>query len=631
MDEGSSRDLELLLLAVQHGVLSNDQVEECLRVWGEQSGAAVSLPAPLPPRPAESGATAISVEVVMKCNGCGEERRLLLEAALKKPRCSRCSAALRFKKQVSDPSTQLMAPLPDEIRQARADLKNRFSKYVLLSKLGSGGMGEVWGAWDTMMNRKVALKFPKSMEDDEVRRLYLEARGAGSLSHANIASIYEIAEAEGRHYIAMQFISGRTAEELVQEKPGDVREVVRWIRDAARGVHDAHERGVIHRDLKPANIMIDTEGRVFVMDFGLAKLTGGQGSGTVSGIILGTPAFMPPEQAAGNAAQVDRRSDVYALGASLYVLLSGRRPYDGENATDILVQILTGEAPGLKRAWPEAPWELETIVDRAMARARDQRYPTAKEFADDLERYLGNEPILTKRQGSLTRISKEIRRRKTPLAWIAGAALLLGVAVASTHRSTPPHSVPSNPGPDRLQEWSALFTLLQPALAADTFNRTTAEALLARVEHDFPDQRSVVDQFVDSEFKGLSRVLETLPRPTWLESAERVRRYRDWLEFLKKPCAAADRILAYRGTFSLTIHVNPHAEVRSPFVTGLPEEDRVTPLAVKDVEIGDSGIELIHPQLGSRTVVLPPLRNGAWIILEGDLRKPDTLKFREGP
>jgi len=429
----------------------------------------------------------------------------------------------------------------------------------------------------------------------------------------------------------MQFIPGLTAEEAVLQKKVEPREAVRWIRDAALGVHDAHERGVIHRDLKPANLMVDTEGRVFVMDFGLAKLVGGQGSGTVSGVILGTPAFMPPEQAAGNAPQVDRRSDVYGLGASLYVLLSGRRPYEGDNATDILVQILTSEPPPLKQVWPEAPWELDSIVGRAMSRSREQRYPTAKDFADDLDRYLANEPVEAKRAGLASQAIKKIRRRGTPLGFAAAAVVIGGLALALYSRAPAPAPVVAPAAPDRLKEWSALFALLQPALGPESFDLKSAEALLARVDREFPEQRPEVDRYVEIESKNLARILEALPRPAWLESVDRVRRYRDWLGFTKQPTATADRILAYRGTFSLAIQVSPYAEVRSLYVEKLPAADRVTPLMVRDVEIGEAGLELVHQQLGSRSVTLPPLRNGDFIVLEGDLRKPETLKIREGP
>jgi hypothetical protein len=377
-------------------------------------------------------------------------------------------------------------------------------------------------------------------------------------------------------------------------------------------------------------VMIDAEGRVFVMDFGLAKLTSGEGSATVSGVILGTPAFMPPEQAAANAGQVDRRSDVYALGATLYVLLSGKRPYDGESATDILVQILTTEPPTLKQVWPEAPWELEAVVARAMARARDQRYDTAKDFADDLDRYLTSEPIRARRQSTFVLLTRKLRRRALPLASIGTGLLLLLVAVGFYVRSTRvPPAAPA--GPDRLKEWAELFPKLQKAISSDTFDPAAATLLLERLERDFPEQKGSVTLLIESEFRDVARSLDEMPRSRWLDLAPQVRRSRDWLQYMKKPVAAADRILAYRGTVSFTIQVTPYAEVRSPLLEGLPAEERVTPLSVRDVEIREGGLELVHPKYGTHAVKLPELKNGARLVIEGSLKDPQTIRISEGP
>ncbi|MBV8881091.1 MAG: serine/threonine protein kinase [Planctomycetaceae bacterium] len=655
MDDGS-RALELLLRAVQHGLLTRPQVDECLHAWEQRYGSS-SDPGSADHlktlamekgflnearlKQLESGTkddpalTRLS-ELTMVCGTCSAERGVTVEAALRKPRCAGCSGVLHFRRPGSSSgssspgATKPRRPVSEEVRKAMEDPKARFAKYVLLSKLGTGGMGEVWRAWDTVLYRMVALKFPRTMGEEEIRRLHLEAQGAGGLSHPNIASIYEIAEADGRHYIAMQYISGKTAEDSVKKSPRPpVAEIVRWVRDAALGVHYAHESGVIHRDLKPANVMIDTEGRVFVMDFGLAKLTSGEGSATVSGVILGTPAFMPPEQAAANAGQVDRRSDVYSLGAMAYVLLSGRRPFEGESATDILVQILTSEPAPLKKVWPEAPWELDAILSRAMARARDQRYETAKAFADDLDRYLSHEPIKARRQSFTVLTARKLRKRAGFLLAIGSCVLLLAVAAAFYVRSSHPPA-PAPAGPDRLKIWAELFPKIQTAVSVDTFDAAVAAPLLERMEKEFPEQGASVNGLIEGEHRDIVRAIEQLPRARWLESAARVRRFRDWLAFMKKPVDAADRILAYRGTITLTVQIVPYAELRGTLVESLPPEERVTPLTVRGLEIREGTLEITHPQFGSRRLDLPLLKNGMNLTVEGQWKEPDSIKISEG-
>ena len=654
MSEGG-RNLELLLLAVKQGLLTRPQVSECLQAWEERYGSSSDPESgaflrdvaiakgflnearmkELESRPAtDPGRTRLINDISMVCGTCSAERAVPATDAFRKPRCAGCSGVLHFGRPRGGPATPQpipKRPVSEEVRLALQDPKNRFAKYVLLSKLGTGGMGEVWRAWDTVLYRMVALKVPRTTGEEEIRRLHLEAQGAGGLSHPNVASIYEIAEADGRHYIAMQYISGRTAEDAVRgaARP-PTEEIVRWVRDAARGVHYAHESGVIHRDLKPANVMIDAEGRVFVMDFGLAKLTAGEGSGTVSGVILGTPAFMPPEQAAANAGQVDRRSDVYSLGAMLYVLLSGHRPFEGESATDILVQILTSEPPPLRKSWPGAPLELDTIVGRAMARARDQRYTTAKEFADDLERFLAHEEIHARRQGLASNTVRRLRKRAATAASLGISALLLLGAAAFYFRS--PHAAPAaSDASDRLKAWTELFPKIQKAILSDTWSAAAAGPLLERMQREFPEQAGGVQVLIDAEAKDVERFLEQLPRERWIESADRVRRLRDWLVFMKKPPGPADRILAYRGTMTLVVQVAPYAEVRGPLVESLPAAERVTPLCARALEIRDGVLELVHPQYGVRPVPLPALRNGIQITIEGSLKDPASIRITEGP
>ncbi|HZE98370.1 MAG TPA: serine/threonine-protein kinase [Planctomycetota bacterium] len=645
-----NRDLELLLLAVQQGLLTRTQLDECLHEWDERHDGAVEtvgVPAfrelavrkgflteeGLRRLASDPGRTPITNDIVVVCRDCKAERTLSLDAALRRPRCGSCSGRLHFGKPAPPTTGPLAVPkrsVSEEVRNALQDPKSRFGKYVLLSKLGTGGMGEVWRAWDMSVYRMVALKFPRTTGEEEVRRLHLEAQGAGGLSHPNIASIYEVAEAEGRHYIAMQYIAGKTAEDAIKGARPDSREIVRWIRDAARGVHYAHERGVIHRDLKPANLMIDTEGRVYVMDFGLAKLTSGEGSATVSGVILGTPAFMPPEQAAANSGQVDHRSDVYALGSTLYVLLSGQRPFDGESATDILVQILTRDPQTLKQVWSQAPWELEAIVARSMSRARDQRYQTAGEMADDLDRFLKGAPVQARRQGIALRLWRMLKNRAATVLTIGACVLLLAGAAAFYARSSRP--VPPGPsGPDRLKLWADFFPGIQRAVSADSFDAAAAAPLLERLDREFPEQKSSVNTLLEGEHRDIVRAIDELPRARWIESAPRIRRYRDWLAFMKKPVDGADRILAYKGTMTLIVQVAPYAEVRGPLVEQIPAEERVTPLCLRNLEIRDGGLQLAHPELGTRAVALPVLKNGGTVTIEGSLKDPPGIRILEGP
>jgi len=273
------------------------------------------------------------------------------------------------------------------IKTIRADFlddpKRRVGKYILLNELGKGGMGIVRRGWDPSLGRYVAIKCLLATGDAaDSERLRREAHTAAGLSHPNIVPIHEVFEVDGAFYVVMNHIEGWSLDAV--RPPPD--QAARVIRDAAEAIHYAHEKGIVHRDLKPGNLMLDPSGRLWVMDFGLARSMTGGSTLTASGVIQGTPAYMSPEQAAGRPC--DARSDVYSLGATLYDLLTCRLPFDGEHPLEVLKRIEHDEPVPPRRLVPSTPDELEVIVMKCMEKVPARRYATAADLAADLSRWM---------------------------------------------------------------------------------------------------------------------------------------------------------------------------------------------------------------------------------------------------
>lgn len=311
--------------------------------------------------------------------------------------------------------------------------------YQIIEEIARGGMGVVFKARDVGLNRVVALKVIRAGDlagEEQVKRFRMEAEAAAKLDHPGIVPVYDVGETAGRHYYSMAFVDGVTLNDLVKnDGPLEPVKAAELIRDTARAVGHAHAAHVIHRDLKPHNVMLDSKGQPKVTDFGLAKLRSSEAEMTATGQILGTPAYMPPEQAMGMTEEVDVTADIYSLGATLYFSLTGRPPFQSAIVTDILRQVVEDDPVAPRALVPTIPRDLETICLKALRKEPSSRYETADDLAADLQRWLNGEPILARRVNRLEKVWKWCKRKPISVGLsMAFALLLVGGAIVFTER-----------------------------------------------------------------------------------------------------------------------------------------------------------------------------------------------------
>ncbi|MHC4607943.1 MAG: protein kinase domain-containing protein, partial [Planctomycetota bacterium] len=302
--------------------------------------------------------------------------------------------------------------------------------FELGKKIGSGGMAAVYRARDRKLRRDVALKVvhESAAEKEGVRERFLrEARATGMLRHPNLVQVYDVGEDRGRLYLVMEIVEGKSLREIMTEGKHARNDLLRLVESAARGVGEAHGKGIVHRDVKPANVLVTPKGVSKVGDFGLAHLAFSETALTKTGAVLGTPLYMAPEQVEGGA--VSPRTDVYAFGVVLYEILTGRGPYEAESAMSLYGQIVNQDPLVPTRLDSRIPDELETICLKAMEKDPARRYADATEFGDDLARYLGGEPVLARRSTITYRMRKLVRRNR--MAWGLGAAAAVAAIAAA--------------------------------------------------------------------------------------------------------------------------------------------------------------------------------------------------------
>jgi serine/threonine-protein kinase len=268
---------------------------------------------------------------------------------------------------------------------------DRIGHYRIVAELGRGGMGIVYKAHEESLNRFVAIKVlgeHLTEDPDHVERFLREARSAASLNHPNIVQIYAVSEEDGRHFFAMEYVSGRSLQQILRSSgPLDPIQVARIAVQTASGLRAAHEQGIIHRDIKPANLLIDDRGLVKIADFGLALVASGVSRLTATGMFMGTPGYLSPEQCLDQ--DPDHRTDIYSLGVTLYEALSGKVPFTADSPLALLRQIVEVEPPDLGELKPDVDPELRTIVGRMMAKDRDLRVSSCAELIGGLEKFLG--------------------------------------------------------------------------------------------------------------------------------------------------------------------------------------------------------------------------------------------------
>lgn len=308
-----------------------------------------------------------------------------------------------------------------------------FGDYEILEEIAHGGMGVVYKARQTSLNRIVAVKMilaGQLANESDVKRFQAEAEAAANLHHPGIVGIYEVGINAGQHYYSMEYIAGQNLAQLLREKPLPISTAAQYVRDIATILEYAHDQKVLHRDLKPSNILLDASGRLRITDFGLAKRVEGKSDLTITGQVLGTPSYMSPEQAAAQHAIIGPPTDIYALGAILYELVTGRPPFRSESIGEILRQVQHDEPVRPRLLNPKLPRDLETICLKCLEKEPRKRYVSARSLADDLDRFLRGEPILARPISRPARIWRWCRRKPVVAGLSAVSALAIALTIA---------------------------------------------------------------------------------------------------------------------------------------------------------------------------------------------------------
>jgi hypothetical protein len=558
---------------------------------------------------------------------------------------------------------------PPEVAEVASDPTRQVNQYVLVAQVGAGGMGAVWKSWDTAERRWVALKFLNAVDDDSIRRFRREAQVTQRLRHPNICTIHDVAEGKGRPFIVMDFLEGGP----IGSAGAPLRALVVTFVKVCRAIEFAHKNGVIHRDIKPANIMVSPSGEPYVTDFGLAKVVMPQSTISIAAAVMGTPSFMPPEQASGRIQAQDEKSDLYSLGATLYTIATGKPPFEKENATATLFEVCSHDPVAPRKINPVIPRPLEAVILKAMDKDKRMRYASAEEMALDLERFLKDEPVLARPPGPIRKLARRVRANPLATGGVTAFALAVAVMVAVLLRPGPPPSeriIVNTPPPPDLRTgteaeraWHEKFLPCQVELAFHNFTELPPGRLVDFRRHLAAMPPSLAP-WVAGWFLGQAVLMpgDVWAKREWMERRDEAARRVRWcravlavLEGTDEKFAEARKIAArgesrfapvadYRGSITLTITEIPFAEVRSlragdawivkegrrtagPATAGV----QYTPLVLEDLDIADYSVVLANPQKGERALKIPgaQLRHGSKYTYSGSLERPESFTLRE--
>ncbi len=390
----------------------NDQQLVCTAFISDDSEGMLSGPAETV---GLTGLRAPSGQLEIRCPSCQTPLQVQVDTSLTEITCETCGSHFSL---VDQSAITQSVPL------------SQLGHFEILERLGMGGFGSVWKARDRELDRTVAIKIPRqgSMTTEEQERFYHEARAVAQLRHPNIVSVHEVGRDGDVVYIVSEFVHGVTLDDWIAGHRITNHEVAELCAKIADALHHAHESGIVHRDLKPSNILIDSDREPHLMDFGLARRELGEVTLTLEGQVLGTPAYMSPEQARGESHQADRRSDVYSLGVILFQLLTGQRPFRG-NAQMLVCQVLNDEPPSPRKFNAHIAMDLETITLKCLEKEPADRYQTSRDVADELRLYVAGEPIHARPIGKVTKLWRWCGKRRSLAALVAVTCVLVGVSI----------------------------------------------------------------------------------------------------------------------------------------------------------------------------------------------------------